>query len=83
MSKFDQKIPIGSVPNGRSQIANRCAIRWFKCKLKPLKKEERNKKQRKVMLLKERKVMLLKFLRLILKQKLFQMVCTWIQLLHT
>ena len=40
MSKFDQKIPIGSVPNGRSQIANRCAIRWFKCKLKPPKKDE-------------------------------------------
>ena len=35
MSKFDQKSPKGSVPNGQSKFANRYAIRWFKCKLKP------------------------------------------------
>ena len=38
MSKFDKKIPKGSVPNWRLQICNRYAIRWFKCKLKPPKK---------------------------------------------
>ena len=37
MSKFDPKIPKGSVPNGQSKFANRYAIRWFKCKLKPPK----------------------------------------------
>ena len=35
--KFDQKIPMGSVPNCRKEIANRYPIRWFKCKLKPPK----------------------------------------------
>ena len=38
MSKFDKNIPKGSVPNCRSQIATRYAIRWFKYKLKPPKK---------------------------------------------
>ena len=38
MSKFEPKRPKGSVPNGQSQFANRYAIRWFKCKLKPPKK---------------------------------------------
>ena len=37
VSKLDPKIPKGSVPNGQSQIANRYAIRWFNCKLKPPK----------------------------------------------
>ena len=36
-SKFDQKIPMGSVPNCRKEIPNRYGIRWFKCKLKPPK----------------------------------------------
>ena len=38
-SKFDQKIPMGSVPNCQKEIADRYPIRWFKCKLKPPKKE--------------------------------------------
>ena len=33
-----QKIPMGSVPNCRKEIADRYPIRWFKCKLKPPKK---------------------------------------------
>ena len=37
-SKFDKKIPMGSVPNCRKEIPNRYGIRWFKCKLKPPKK---------------------------------------------
>ena len=36
-TKFDKKIPMGSVPNCRKEIANRYGIRWFKCKLKPPK----------------------------------------------
>ena len=36
-SKFDQKIPMGSVPNCRKEIADRYPIRWYKCKLKPPK----------------------------------------------
>ena len=34
-TKFDKRIPKGSVPNCRYEILNRHAIRWFKCKLKP------------------------------------------------
>ena len=37
-TKFDKKIPMGSVPNCRKEIANCYGIRWFKCKLKPPKK---------------------------------------------
>ena len=37
-SKFDKKIPMGSVPNCRKEIPTRHAIRWFRCKLKPPKK---------------------------------------------
>ena len=37
VSKFDQKSPKGSVPNGQLKFANCYAIRWFKCKLKPPK----------------------------------------------
>ena len=33
---------MGSVPNCRKEIANRYGIRWFKCKLKPPKKEVRD-----------------------------------------
>ena len=36
-SKFDKKIPMGSVPNCQKEIANTYGIRWFKCKLKPPK----------------------------------------------
>ena len=36
-SKFDKKIPMGSVPNCRKEIPACHAIRWFKCKLKPPK----------------------------------------------
>ena len=36
-SKFDKKIPMGSVPNCRKEIPMHPAIRWFKCKLKPPK----------------------------------------------
>ena len=36
-SKFDKKIPMGSVPNCWKEIANGYPIRWFKCKLKPPK----------------------------------------------
>ena len=36
-SKFDKKIPMGSVPNCQKEIPARHAIRWFKCKLKPPK----------------------------------------------
>ena len=36
-SKFDKKIPMGSVPNCQKEIPTRHAIRWFKCKLKPPK----------------------------------------------
>ena len=36
-SKFDKKIPIGSVPNCQKEIPACHAIRWFKCKLKPPK----------------------------------------------
>ena len=32
-SKFDKKIPMGSVPNCQKEIPARHAIRWFKCKL--------------------------------------------------
>ena len=38
-SKFDKNIPMGSVPNCQKEILNCHAIRWFKCKLKPPKKE--------------------------------------------
>ena len=38
-----RKIPMGSVPNCRKEIANRYPIRWFKCKLKPPKKAKRLK----------------------------------------
>ena len=38
-SKFDKKIPMGSVPNCWKEIPVRHAIRWFKCKLKPPKNE--------------------------------------------
>ena len=31
---------MGSVPNCRKEIADRYPIRWFKCKLKPPKKDE-------------------------------------------
>ena len=37
VSKFEKKIPKGSVPNCRLQIANCYGIRWFKYKLKPPK----------------------------------------------
>ena len=37
-SKFDIKIPMGSVPNCWKEIPVCHAIRWFKCKLKPPKK---------------------------------------------
>ena len=37
-SKFDKKIPMGSVPNCQKEIPDCHAIRWFKCKLKPPKK---------------------------------------------
>ena len=37
MSKFDQKIPKGSVPNCQSKFAIHDPIRWFKCKIKPPK----------------------------------------------
>ena len=40
-SKFDQKIPMGSVPNCRKEIADHYPIRWFKCKLKPPKNQEK------------------------------------------
>ena len=33
---------MGSVPNCRKEIADRYPIRWFKCKLKPPKKVEKN-----------------------------------------
>ena len=36
--KFENKIPMGSVPNCRKEIPTHHAIRWFKCKLKPPKK---------------------------------------------
>ena len=36
-SKFDKKIPMGSVPNCRKVIPNHYGIRWFKCKLEPPK----------------------------------------------
>ena len=36
-SKFDKKIPMGSVPNCQKEIPACHAIRWFKCKLKPPK----------------------------------------------
>ena len=36
-SKFDKKIPMGSVPNCRKEIANTYPMRWSKCKLKPPK----------------------------------------------
>ena len=39
MSIFDPKSPRGSVPNVQSKFLTRDAIRWFKCKLKPPKKE--------------------------------------------
>ena len=39
MSKFDQKSPKGSVPNGQLYFVMRDAIRWFKCKLKPPKND--------------------------------------------
>ena len=32
-----KKIPMGSVPNCRKEIADHYPIRWFKCKLKPPK----------------------------------------------
>ena len=37
-SKFDKKIPMGSVLNCRKESPNRYGIRWFKCTLKPPKK---------------------------------------------
>ena len=37
-SKFDKKIPMGSVPNCQKEIPMHHAIRWLKCKLKPPKK---------------------------------------------
>ena len=37
-TKFDRKIPMGSVPKCRKEIAAHDPIRWFKCKLKPPKK---------------------------------------------
>ena len=37
---------MGSVPNCRKEIANRYGIRWFKCKLKPPKKAEAERKAR-------------------------------------
>ena len=37
-TKFDKKIPMGSVPNCQKEIAMHDPIRWFKCKLKPPKK---------------------------------------------
>ena len=33
---------MGSVRNCRKEIANRCPIRWFKCKLKPPKNDTEN-----------------------------------------
>ena len=38
-TKFDKKMSMGSVPNCRKEIADHDPIRWFKCKLKPPKKE--------------------------------------------
>ena len=38
MSKFDRMIPMGSVPNYQKEILNQYAIRYFKCKLEPVKK---------------------------------------------
>ena len=38
-SKFEKKIPMGSVPNCQKEIPTRHAITWFKCKLKPPKKQ--------------------------------------------
>ena len=37
VSKFDKKIPKGSVPNWQLQICNHYGNRWCKCKLKPPK----------------------------------------------
>ena len=37
-SKFEKRIPMGSVPNEQKEILMRDPIRWFKCKLKPPKK---------------------------------------------
>ena len=37
VSKFDKKIPKGSVPNWRLQICNCYGNRWCKCQLKPPK----------------------------------------------
>ena len=37
--KFDKRIPMGNVPNCWKDIPTRHAIRWFKCKLKPPKKQ--------------------------------------------
>ena len=37
-TKFDKEMSMGSVPNCPKEIANRYGIRWFKCKLKPPKK---------------------------------------------
>ena len=39
MSKFEPKSPKGSVPNDQSSIVMCYAIKWFKCKLKPPKKQ--------------------------------------------
>ena len=36
-SKFDKRIPMGSVPNCQKEIAMHDPIKWFKCKLKPPK----------------------------------------------
>ena len=41
-SKFDKKIPMGSVPNCRKEIPVHHAIRWFKCKLKPPNKSNKH-----------------------------------------
>ena len=38
-SKFEKRIPMGSVPNEQKEILMRDPIRWFKCKLKPPKND--------------------------------------------
>ena len=39
-SKFEKRIPMGSVPNERKEILMHDPIRWFKCKLKPPKNKK-------------------------------------------
>ena len=45
-SKFDKKIPMGSVPNCQKENSMRHAIRWFKSKLEHLKTNKRTKELR-------------------------------------